>query len=320
MQMQHQKEKKNRVDACLARWWESIPNFVKALLFLVLIVGIALSLFCIWRKYGLEIAKFTAYLIGGGFLIFQVYVSNRRATAAEETAKVMQKTVELTEKGNVAERFKNAIEHLGNDSASIRLGGVYALHYIPRVESDYRRRVFEILCAHIRETTTQEEYILKYKQPSIEIQSILNLLFIEDQDGEVYEKFSANLESANLQFAKLNDAELKMVRLNNANLREAMFWDANLEGSMFLFANLEKTNLVNANLQNAILLNADLRGADLRGADFQGADLRRVKNLEVKQLLSAGTLYETKLPDGMREEVERENSGLFKNPDDEKKN
>ena len=87
------------------------------------------------------------YLIGGVLLIWQISVAGRRATAAEKTA-------ELTEKGNIAERFKNAIEHLGNDSASVRLGGVYALHHIAQEVEDYRKRVFEILCAHIRETTT----------------------------------------------------------------------------------------------------------------------------------------------------------------------
>ena len=55
----------------------------------------------------------------------QIFAFNRRAAAAEETAKAMQKTAELTERGNIAERFKNAIEHLGNDSASVRLGGAF---------------------------------------------------------------------------------------------------------------------------------------------------------------------------------------------------
>ncbi len=313
MQMQHQKEKKNRVDACLARWWESVPNFVKALLFLALIGVIASSLFCIWRKYGLELAKFTAYLIGGGFLIFQVYVSNRRVTAAEETVK-------LTEKGNIAERFKNAIEHLGNESVSIRLGGIYALHHLAQEVEEYRERVFEILCAHIRETTTQEEYELKYKHPSIEIQSILKLLFAKDRDDKVYGEFSANLESTNLQLAILSRAKLKGIKLNNANLRNAMFWDANLEGSMFIFANLEKTSLVNANLQNAILLGADLREAYLREVDFQGANLIEVKNLQVEQLLLAKTLYKAILPDGMKEEIKRQKPELLEKPEDESEN
>ena len=64
----------------------------------------------------------------------------------------------MTEKGNIAERFKNAIEHLGKGSVSVRLGGIYALHHIAHEVEEYRKRVFEILCAHIRETTTHMEY------------------------------------------------------------------------------------------------------------------------------------------------------------------
>ena len=59
-------------------------------------------------------------------------------------------------------------------------------HYIisHRNVPEYRERVFEILCAHIRETTTQVAYKSRIiepigEEPTIEIQSILNLLFVK---------------------------------------------------------------------------------------------------------------------------------------------
>ena len=147
------------------------------------------------------------YLIGGLLFFWQIYVAGRRATAAEKTA-------ELTEKGNIAERFKNAIEHLGNDSVSVRLGGVYALHHIAQEVEDYRKRVFEILCAHIRETTTDTAYKPRNVdsekiKPTIEIQSILNLLFNETQGKEIYKGLQVNLEGADLRGIYLNKANLQ---------------------------------------------------------------------------------------------------------------
>ena len=114
------------------------------------IVAVSLLIY-LWNYVSPEFAKFVGYLIGGVLAVWQVVASNRRATAAEKTAESM-------EKGNVAERFKNAIEHLGHESVSVRLGGIYALHHIAQEEENYRKRVFEILCAHIRETTVDESY------------------------------------------------------------------------------------------------------------------------------------------------------------------
>ena len=304
------------------------------------------------------------YLIGGVLLFWQIAVASRRATAAEETAKAMQKTAELNEKGNIAERFKNAIEHLGNDFSSVRLDGIYALHYIAQEVEEYRKRVFEILCAYIRGTTikdghktleqTSKEYI-KGKQPAIQIQSILNLLFIEAQGQEIYKEFRGNLKGANpceanlqnailwnanlqdaflwrtnlqnadLRGAKLQNADLWKANLQNADLREANLLDAVLRFTNLLDANLEKANLQNAslseaNLKNAHLQDANLQDADLRktklqNADLCNADLTNAKKLTVKQLLEAKTLYMAKLPDGMEEEIEQKRPELFNDPD-----
>ena len=85
-------------------------------------------------------ATFAASLLGGFLLFQQIKAFNLRAAAAENTAQAMQRTAESTEKGNVAERFKSAIEHLGNKSASVRLGGVYALHHLAQEEENYRSK------------------------------------------------------------------------------------------------------------------------------------------------------------------------------------
>ena len=269
-------------------------------------------------RYDSELAKFTAYLLGGGLLLWQVWTSSQRAKAAEDTVK-------LVEKGNIAERFKNAIEHLRHESASIRMGGIYTLHDIAQDVKEYRESVFEILCAHIRETTTQDEYKSRKIQigggnsgvlsrPTIEIQSILKLLFSEPPWDRPYKGFYANLDHVNLMG----------VYLSMSNMQSASFSSANLQGAFFFGSDLQWTSFLNANLRGAFLRGTTLKGThfeetDLQNANFlmanlQGAYLSGAKNLTAEQLLEAKTLYKAKLPRQIEAEIRQRKPELLVEP------
>ena len=263
----------------------------------IVVVAIVCSLIYLWHCKSPELARFVGYIIGGLLAVGQVIASNRRATAAEKTAESM-------EKGNVAERFKNAIEHLGNESSSVRLGGVYALHHIAQEEVNYRERVFEILCAHIRETTTVESYKQRptvpgkdCNEPTAEIQSILNLLFVSESGKEIYKGNQADLQRAHLQGAILANANLEKALLLSVDLHGATLMCANLKGAAFGYADLHRTFLGDANLESA--------------------DMEHAQNLESKQLMSVEILYRAKIPVELEKEIETQNPGLFEKPTDE---
>ena len=258
-----------------------------------------------------ELAKFTAYLTGGGLLLWQVQASSQRAQAADETAKAMQKTANSTEKGNIAERFKNAIEHLGHESVSVRLGGIYALHHIAQEVDDYRERVFEILCAHIRDTTRQDGYESQtisitgkdsgvLSQPSIEIQSILKLLFVDSTGCDTYTKLHANLEHANLKGVILTGANLQNSSLRFADLRNSKLFKVNLQGADLSFSKLENSQLRNIKLQRATLANTNLQDA---------------RHFTAEDLLDTQTLYNAILPDEIEAGIERRKPELLEEPD-----
>ena len=260
------------------------------------IVAVSLLIY-LWHCVSPEFAKFVGYLIGGVLAVWQVVASNRRATAAEKTAESM-------EKGNVAERFKNAIEHLGHKSASVRLGGVYALHHLAEEDEKYRKRVFEILCAHIRETTTVESYKQRpsvpgkdCNEPTVEIQSILNLLFISESGKEIYKGNRADLQRAHLQGANLI----------NANLEQAVLSGADLHGAI----------LACANLKSVVFANTDLNRAMLFGADLESAYMEQAQNLEFVRLRSVKTLYRAKIPLDLEIIIDARTSKLFEKPADE---
>ena len=216
--------------------------------------------------------------MGGLLIALQALMSYKRAKALEDN-------VETTERGQRQERLKNAIEHLGHASDSVRLGGAYELFHLAEDTKDLRQTVLDILCAHIRRTTGEPEYREKHQsKPSQEIQSLLTLLFV--QEHQVFTGLHINLQDSwlngsNLSGARLEKAALKGTRLREANLGEARLHGANLgeaelHRAFLLRTQLHGAHLWRAQLHGAFLMDARLHGAGLVKAELHGADLRRV--------------------------------------------
>ena len=226
-----------------------------------------------------EILTFLGIGMGGILLALQAVIANRRAKAMEDTAKAQAKATEEqakanqnTEQGQRQERFKNAIEHLGHQSVSVRLGGAYELFHLAKDTADeakdLRQTVMDILCAHIRQTTGEAEYREKHKsKPSEEVQSLLTLLFVQE-----YEVFKSC--HINLQGSWLNGANLTRARLQGANLVEAYMQGAELQEARLQGAQLEKTHLQGAELRKAHMQSADLREAKLQWANLMQIQLQ----------------------------------------------
>ena len=257
-----------------------------------------------------EALEFLGISMGGVLFGLQAFISYRRAKAIEDT-------VENTEKGMRQERLKNAIEHLGQTSDSVRLGGAYELFHLAHDTKELRQTVLDILCAHIRQTTSDKEYQEDHKsKPSEEIQSLLTLLFVQKHD--VFKGLRINLQGswlngtelseARLEEAVLTEAHLQKTNLNSARLQGAKLDKARLHGislnqsrlqeAVLFRALLHGANLFNARLQNTKLHKARLHGADLKFAKMQGADLSEAQlqgsALSEAQLHEAN-LFRTKL-------------------------
>ena len=137
-----------------------------------------------------EALKFLGIGMGGLLIALQALMSYRRAKAMEDAAKAQARATEEqakanlhTEQGQRQDRLKNAIEHLGHEKDSVRLGGAYELCHLAEDNKELRQTVLDILCAHIRQTTSESKYRETYKsKPSEEIQSLLTLLFVQKHE------------------------------------------------------------------------------------------------------------------------------------------
>ena len=104
-----------------------------------------------------RLLEFNAIIVAAVFVAVQLWVTNRRADAAEATAaatattaKAATDTAQSTVSSNTARQFKDAIEALGSDSQIVRIGGIQALGIIARDYPDYRPAVAEVMRNHIR--------------------------------------------------------------------------------------------------------------------------------------------------------------------------
>ena len=104
-----------------------------------------------------QLLEFNAIIVTAIFVAVQLWVTNRRADAAEATAeataitaKAATDTAQSTVSSNTARQFKDAIEELGSDSPIVRIGGIQALSIIAKDYPDYRPAVFEVIRSHIR--------------------------------------------------------------------------------------------------------------------------------------------------------------------------
>ena len=209
--------------------------------------------------------------------------------------------LEISQKGQINDRFTKAIEQLGavdqggRKRLEVRLGGIYALEQIAKDSpDDHHWPIMEVLTAYVRENApwkeeeprSQEEISPREPQPTqsnqapprlaADIQAILVLLRQPIQISLARPRLAATDIQAILTvlgrrtrtFGKGEDQRLD---LTGTALRSANLWGAHLEEADLTAAHLEGANLVWARLEGAGLLDAHLEGANLADAHLEGA-------------------------------------------------
>ena len=65
--------------------------------------------------------------------------------------------VRINREGKITDRFSKAIDQLGSEKLSVRVGGVYALERIDRDSEKDHWTIVEVLCAFVREPTREPD-------------------------------------------------------------------------------------------------------------------------------------------------------------------
>jgi hypothetical protein len=265
-----------------------------------------------------------AGLIGVGALL-AFWLSNR-------VYRIMARTLEVTEQGQITERYTKAIEQLGQAELAMRLGGIYALERIAKDSERDHPTVVEVLSAFVRDESRKQRVAQARQEigreaaqtdtptpesglearPATDIQAVLTVLGrlphrpeIPRADLSEAHLPGARLDRANLSGASLERARLPAALLMQANLSAAGLGEANLSAARLDGANLSGAHLGGANLFAAMLYDANLAGASLDGAKLSGArldgaDLRTTGGLRQAQLDAAHGDGRTQLPVGLQ--------------------
>jgi hypothetical protein len=181
--------------------------------------------------------------------------------------------LQLAQDSNIAERYNNAISHLGasrEKEVSKIIGAVYALE---RIAADSERDhwpVMVVLTAYIRQTAAfsnvNRDEACRWRGPRnaeapLDIQAALTVISRR--------RVSQDKPNAVLDLAAV---DLRHAYLMDAKLRGAFLFATNLCGAWLM-----RASLVGANLHGAILKDADLSATDLSGAILSGVDLSETK-------------------------------------------
>ena len=157
-----------------------------------------------------------------------------------------RRTVELTEQGQVTDRYTKAIEQLGSEKLDVRIGGIYALERVARDSVRDHPTVMEVLTAFVREHSHEQwpqvepgtEPPARTTRPDVQAAAT-----VIGRRTVRYDSQPVSLESADLTRANLTGANLTIARLTFADLTGADLTHADLTG-----AHLNRANLTGAQL------------------------------------------------------------------------
>jgi hypothetical protein len=258
----------------------------------------------------------------------QLELSQQSMTVAEQG---QRRTLELTEQGQVTDRYTNAIGQLGSKKPDVRTGGIYALERIARDSARDRTTIIAVLVTFIREHSRERPeppdplspevrnallpnvvpQVPESYRPAADLQAALNVVGRADLTGE---RLGILLDESRLfgaDFSAMNVAGGTFIR---AKLAYAIFLHTKADFASFAHADLTYSFFLDAKLHGAWLVEAKLTGAefwnetDLTDADLTGADLTGVEFTDAK-LTGARWPSEATVPEGWELDT---NSGRLK--------
>jgi uncharacterized protein YjbI with pentapeptide repeats len=217
-----------------------------------------------------EERKTWAQIAGGVIAILALSFAWRRVINADRNLEVLQR-------GQIADRYTEAIEQLGKydennvPSLEIRLGAIYALEKIAFDSARDHWTIMEVLTAYVRLNSPLElfdavnQIMDAVRGPRTDIQAALTVIARRKRDkARETRENRLNLSGCNLRGTILKQAHFERADFSNSDLHHA-----NLAG-----AYLNEATLANASFQRADLESANLSGAILSGVNFEESILR----------------------------------------------
>jgi len=171
--------------------------------------------------------------------VFSLYIKIVGGLAVLFAGYIGWKRIEVSQEGQITERFTRAIEQLGSDKLAIRLGGLYAFQRIEIDSPKDRLNIFKILLAYLHECADSSKFI--YEEAPLEVITTLEII------GKINGKFNRSAEDIWYDISSLN---LKNMIIHSIDLSLISFFGVDFTGSSFICCNMEGCSFHGCDLSN----------------------------------------------------------------------
>jgi len=255
--------KKILVKAFLKKQTSIIVNAFLIFIFLLPFIGLLINSLtgfeiCKLYTFGIESTSdfFRIWVMGFGAIgvAYNIVINNKRLRHQQKQLENQQNQLEIQSKEERNGQYSKAIELLGNGSETVRIGAIHSLDYIAKEHpEEYYNVIFDLLCSHIRTTTSNPEYKKNHREePSNEINTIFNILF-DRKSHFAIKSNKANLKNSWLVGIKLLDFDLSGTIFFEVNLSNAWFDNCTFDGSIFMTTNFKNAYLNECTFRNAYI-------------------------------------------------------------------
>lgn len=258
-----------------------------------------------------------AQIIGGAGLLVSIYATLRGLEINQATLQsslenvhsqlaIAQRTLRVSEEQLVTDRFSRAIDLLGRESATERVGAIFSLRDVARFSPERRDVIGKILSTFVRERShwsgRESEYVRTRHELPVDIQAAL---FVVGERGGTGDRCTPiDLFQTELIEARLSAACLRAANLAYAHLEAADLTGADLRDARLQFASLGDCDLTDADLRGADIQNTDFSGAMLKGTDLRETNLYGALGLTLASIEEA-RYDEPRLPKALRDQLRK---------------
>ena len=205
----------------------------------------------------------------------------------------------VSQEGQITDRFTRAVDQLGGEDLTVRLGGIYALERIALDSPRDYGPVMEVLTAFARQESplpagAAGTPVLSVAVAPEEVRAVFKVIGRRTDEQIVAEMATGRcLDLTDISAVGVNlvEADLRNTCWDRSDLRGAQMMRANLTGTSFFGSDLsQQASLDSATARGALFSQANLSGSNLSRADLEDADLLSTN-------LSTAQLAETNLAD-----------------------
>lgn len=272
-------------------------------------------------------------LRGAGLFFMGIGIAPLGLLLAAARTQTSQEQSDIEKQRLVSEDFSHSVRLLGDNSAAVRQGGIYALGFLAQENKERYETVIKIVASFVRETKKREprkEGEIIIARDGVDVEAALsvirnrdhkieNIHRPEDKQPYLFDLSNADLlngDLSNTAFRRINMSDMKAegcvfanTKFAYTNMVGAKFIGCDFFDTAFIEVNFQradsndsgqgKTQFIDCDFSRAGFYGANFEDVELRGAKLYGADLREVRNLTQAEIDSSEGDIDTKIPDDL---------------------